>query len=50
MKPNQQARDDQETTVTSKSSGIEYISSALDPRQGEADARQTVTENDDGKK
>lgn len=50
-KVNQQCRDtDQEMTVTSKSSGIEYIHSSLNPSQGEADAPQTITENDDGKK
>lgn len=51
MKTNQQCREtDQEPTLTSKSSGIEYIHSSLNPAQGEADAPQTVTENDNGKK
>ncbi|MGD9590794.1 MAG: hypothetical protein AB7Q37_18675 [Pyrinomonadaceae bacterium] len=50
MAANQQYREDQEPTVTSKSSGIEYIHSQLDPRQGEADTRSPVTDNDNGKK
>lgn len=49
-KANQQYREDQEPTVTGKSSGIEYIHSQLEPRQGEADGRKEVTDNDNGKK
>lgn len=48
MKPNQQSREDQEPTVTSKSSGVDYVHSQIEPRQGEADARETTTKNDNG--
>lgn len=48
QKPNQQCRENQEPTVTAKSSGIDYVHSQLEPRQPVAAAPQPVTENDKG--
>ena len=46
MNKNAQSRPDQETTVTSKSSGLKYVSSKITPSQGEADKREKSTKND----
>ena len=46
MKQSNQHRMDQVATVTSKSSGLNYERTKLNPSQGEADARKPVTKND----
>lgn len=49
MKPNQQERkSDQVETVTSKSSGLNYIPSTMNPSQKEAEPRSMSTKNDKG--
>lgn len=48
MKAANQHRQDQEPTVTSKSSGLNYERTKLQPSQGEADKREKSTKNDKG--
>jgi hypothetical protein len=51
MKPNQQERkSDQVETVTGKSSGLNYVSSTMNPSQKEAESRMASTKNDGSKK
>jgi len=51
MKPNQQERTkDQVETLTSKSSGLNYVASTLNPSQKEAESRPAATQNDKGGK
>ncbi len=50
MKPNQQSRDDQEPTLTGKTTGgIEFLKTSLNPKQDDG-AREESTDNDNGKK
>ena len=46
MNANKQTRPDQVPTLTEKSSGLNYLRSNLEPRQGEADKREKATKND----